>query len=53
MEQTTTVVCRNFFPLQTANVAYLQRKIQLSGWLIIPINPASGVPLYSVSPRLL
>jgi hypothetical protein len=26
-----TAICRNFSPIQTANVAYLQRKIQLSG----------------------
>ena len=34
-----------FPPLQTANVAYIQRKIQLSGffclsgWIAVPINP--------------
>jgi hypothetical protein len=41
-----TAVCRNyFFPLQTAIVAYFQRKIQLSGFSAYPdglaflINP--------------
>ena len=29
--QPKTAVCREFFPLQTLHVAYLQRKIQLSG----------------------
>jgi hypothetical protein len=32
-----TAGCRNyFFPLQTANVAYFQRKIQLSGFSAYP-----------------
>jgi hypothetical protein len=37
--QPKTTGCRNFFPLQTANVAYFRIKIQLSGWLAVPINP--------------
>jgi hypothetical protein len=31
--------CKVTAKLQTANVAYFQRIIQLSGWLAVPINP--------------
>jgi hypothetical protein len=34
-----TAVCRIFFPFQTTNVAYFERKIQLSGRLVVPISP--------------
>jgi hypothetical protein len=45
-------VCRNFFPLETASVAYSQRKIQLSGFSAYPEGSRSeliriiGVILY-------
>jgi hypothetical protein len=32
--------------LQTANVAYFQRRIQQSGWLAVPVIQISGVLLY-------
>ena len=47
-----TAVCRILFPLQTANVAYFQRKIQLSEFSAYPdgssseLSRISGVLLY-------
>ena len=47
-----TAVFRNFFPLRTKNVAYFQRKIQLSGYFAYPddspsqLISISGVLLY-------
>jgi hypothetical protein len=34
-------VCKNFFPLQTANVSYFQRKMQLSGFCAHPDSSRS------------
>jgi hypothetical protein len=50
--QPKTTVCRNFSRLQTANVAYFQRQIQLSGFSPHPdvslsqLNRISAVLLY-------
>jgi hypothetical protein len=41
-------VCRNSFPLKTVNVAYFQRKVQLSGLSAYPsqLIRISGILLY-------
>jgi len=49
-----TAVCRNLFSTQTTNVAYFQRKIQLSGFCAYPdgspsqLIRISGVLLYLI-----
>jgi len=37
-------ICRNYFPLKTANVAYFQRKIRLFGFSAYP----DGSPFQSI-----
>ena len=36
-----TTICSNFFPRQTANVAYFQRKIELSEFPACPDGSSS------------
>jgi hypothetical protein len=53
--QPKTALCRNYFPLQIANLAYFQRKIQLpefSAYPDGPQSPSSEANRFSANPEI-